>query len=314
MSGIAAKVVVATIVSVLGSVAICYGTYWLLDPTMFSAPMALIMPIVTPALIAPVVTSYYLRLMGTIERQNAELIVARGVAEEADRRKRVFLADVSHELRTPLNAIIGFSEVIGSRGFGEIDDKYIEYNEDINGAGRHLLSVIDDLLDVSKIEAGRLTPIPEIVFVSGAAADAARLCRADVEQGGVSLDLSGVNEHATVYADPRVLTQVLVNLIGNAAKYAGADAVVHVDTRGELGSVVTVSDNGVGMSKSELSEARRYFGRARASDAGKGSGLGLPLVEKLMELSGGRFSIKSSPGEGTKVTLSFPPAPAPENP
>lgn len=313
MSGIVAKVVVATIVSVVGSMAICYGTYWLLAPDMFGMPMAMIMPIVTPAMIAPLVAGYYLRLMNTIERQNAELIVARGAAEEADRRKRVFLADVSHELRTPLNAIIGFSEVIASRGFGPIDDKYIEYTDDINGAGRHLLSVIDDLLDVSKIEAGRFTQIPEIVSVAGAAADAARLCRADIEQGGVALELSGIAEGATVYADPRVLTQILVNLIGNAAKYAGVGAAVRVETSAGGEPVVTVTDTGVGMTKAELSEARRYFGRARAADAGKGSGLGLPLVEKLMELSDGRFTIKSEPGVGTTVSLSFPPPGAAKN-
>lgn len=293
-----------TAIAVTTSAAFCYGIYWVFSPELFDLAIAVWLPVLTPLIIVPIIAYHQYSMMDTIERQNTELLLARAAAEEADRRKRTFLADVSHELRTPLNTIIGFADLIRSKSAGPISYDYIDYAQDISTSGQHLLRLIDDLLDISKIEAGRyeltIAPTKCVEVVQ----DAERLSRSELTAHNANLSVSYDNPDQTIRADQRALTQILVNLISNAAKYGGKNVTVSIrfDTNGML----TVSDNGEGMTEEELADAQELFRRGRHETSRKGSGLGLPLVRKLVELHGGTFALESRPAKGTTVRMTFP--------
>ncbi|WP_029010321.1 PAS domain-containing protein [Azospirillum halopraeferens] len=237
---------------------------------------------------------------------------ARDEAESASRAKSAFLATMSHELRTPLNAIIGFSEIMMHEVFGPIGNpRYGEYAGHIRVSGTHLLDLINDVLDMSKLEAGRYAlderPLdPAAVLESGLAVSAV-----PAERGRVALHLDLPDRLPRLLADERAVRQVLLNLLSNAVKFtpAGGRVTLGAAVAPDGGLAVTVADTGIGIGAEALRHVTEPFQQADASITRRfgGTGLGLAISRNLMELHGGRLTIASTPGEGTTVTMHFPP-------
>ncbi len=245
------------------------------------------------------------------KQTEAGLTEARHRAEQASAAKSDLLTKISHEVRTPLNAIIGFAEVMMSERLGPIGHaRYREYAKDILASGEHLLSLINDLLDLSKIEAGKL----ELAFASVSLNDITQQCVTIMQsQAGrerVIVRTSLTPALPPVIADARSLRQILLNLLSNAIKFTGAGGQVIVSTaRDDQGEpVVRVRDTGAGMNEDELAVALEPFRQLPATEetATKGTGLGLPLTKALAEANRAHFRIKSTPGEGTLVEVAFP--------
>ena len=227
---------------------------------------------------------------------------ARAAADEANRAKSTFLANMSHELRTPLNAILGFSEMMRDGLAGPPGPKWQEYAASVNDAGAHLLALIDDVLDLSKIEAGRVTLIVEPVHLPDMFAACADLIAPMMAKAGVEFTASCA-PNAAVKADPVRLKQVLLNLLSNAAKFTLPGGRVRLTasiTRGQL--ELRVSDTGIGMSPAQVAKALEVFGQVDSELArrSRGSGLGLPIAVRLVELHGGSFTVQSAPGEAPR--------------
>lgn len=230
-------------------------------------------------------------------------------AEEANRSKSEFLANMSHELRTPLNAINGFSEIMQSELYGPLGDtKYREYVSDILSSGQHLLELIDDILDMSRIEAGKLQLEPKRVELERILDESARLVAKRAADAGVTLTTSVAHAPA-VFADARAVKQVALNLLSNAIKFTPAGGEVTLTAEADLdGVTVIVADNGAGIEKENLLRLGAPFELVEDhfSKTRKGSGLGLALSKSLMELQGGILAIASQPGRGTVACASFP--------
>ena len=240
-----------------------------------------------------------------------QIIDAKERAEIANRVKTEFLANMSHELRTPLNAIIGFSDVMLSGLFGEMEQRYLEYIENIRDSGSHLLAVINDILDVSRIEAGRMELRPERIQVSELVDAAMRLMRDRAHEANLSLTRRMSKDLPDLMVDSQRIKQVLLNILSNAVKFtpAGGKVVikVSVNSNGEL--VIATEDSGIGMSEDDIQTALTPFGQVDSKLARKfdGTGLGLPLTKSFIELHGGQMHIESAPNEGTTVSVHIPP-------
>ncbi len=239
-----------------------------------------------------------------VQHRNAERLA------EALAVNRDFLARVSHELRTPLNAIIGFSEIIKDRMFGpDAGDRYADYAGDIHASGRHLLTLIDDILDLSRLQAGKFALLMEDVDPVVAAEWAIRIVTRQAEQTSIRLEINRPPAPTLVRADERALKQMLLNLLGNALKFTPENGRVLVSVgRGVNGRcIVRVTDNGIGMTAEELRQASVPFGQTSAltTHPGRGTGLGLPIVKSLIEAHGGSLRIDSRPGQGSQITLEF---------
>lgn len=230
-------------------------------------------------------------------------------AEEASRSKSEFLANMSHELRTPLNAINGFSEVMQSELYGPLgDEKYKEYVSDILSSGRHLLELIDDILDMSKIEAGRLALEPKRIELEKALNESARLVAKRAADAGVRLTTS-VRHAPPVWADARAVKQVALNLLSNAIKFTPRGGEVTFTAEADLdGVTVIVADSGSGIDRAQMKKLGAPFALAEShfSRSRNGSGLGLALSKSLMEMQGGILAIASQPGKGTVACATFP--------
>ncbi|MNL14902.1 Histidine protein kinase DivJ [compost metagenome] len=240
--------------------------------------------------------------------REAELDAARAEAEAQNAGKSRFLAHMSHELRTPLNAVIGFSDIMRQRLFGPVPDRYAEYAESIHTAGGHLLALINDVLDVSRIEADRYELSIERFDVREAVSAALALVRVQADDKGVELAAVLSPEALTVAADRRAVKQMLLNLLSNAVKFTPSGGSVTV-TAEALGSTLelTVADTGVGVAPEDLARLGRPFEQAGgAEQRAQGTGLGLSLVRSLAELHQGTMAIDSTPGEGTAVTVRLP--------
>ena len=259
-----------------------------------------------------------IRVLGAVhditELKSAErgLRRARDIADQANRAKSEFLANVSHELRTPLNAVIGFSEVMLQEVFGSLgNDRYREYAADIRQSGTHLLGVINDLLDFSKLEAGHLNLHIEPVDLAATVDKTIRLMRDRAEADNVALVADVARISLPFHADERKVTQILLNLVSNAIKFtpAGGRVIVRV-TQTEEGIQIAVTDTGIGMSRDEIVLALSPFGQINSSANRRhtGTGLGLPLSKSLAELHGGALDVESAPGAGTTVTVRLPTA------
>jgi two-component system cell cycle sensor histidine kinase PleC len=230
-------------------------------------------------------------------------------AEEASRSKSEFLANMSHELRTPLNAINGFSEIMQSELYGPIgDEKYREYVGDILASGRHLLELIDDILDMSKIEAGRIELNPRRVELEKILSESVRIVAKRAADAGVKLTAS-VGHAPAIWADARAVKQVTLNLLSNAIKFTPGGGEVTITAEADLdGVTVIVADSGAGIEKSQLRRLGSPFALVEDhfSKSRKGSGLGLALSRSLMELQGGILAIASQLGRGTVACATFP--------
>jgi signal transduction histidine kinase len=247
-----------------------------------------------------------------LSETNFELAAAKERSEEASRAKSAFLANMSHELRTPLNAIIGFSEVIRDRLFGGDIDRYAGYAADIHRSGSHLLSIISDLLDVTKIEAGKLKLVEKPTALASVVHDSIRSLEAQMESRRIDMAISLPENKISLYADETKLKQIIINIISNAIKFSPAGGAVAIaayqtDNR-DL--VLGVSDTGIGMSEADIKCALEVFGQVENGFARRfeGTGLGLPLAVQLTELHGGALSIDSTPGSGTRVSVRLPAA------
>ncbi|MFT3809564.1 MAG: ATP-binding protein [Micropepsaceae bacterium] len=246
--------------------------------------------------------------------RNAEeaLRRAREEAEIASQHKTEFLAKISHELRTPLNAIIGFAEIMEQARLGPIGNvKYEGYVHDIRESGNLLLSLINDLLDLSKAESGRIELDPDAVEIRPIVMSVLSLLSPLADKSGVTLSASIPKDMPAIVADERSLKQILLNLAGNAIKFSGEDAgeVVVAARMDAAGAVhIEVSDNGPGMDGEELKRAMEPYRRTRSGRGREGTGLGLPLARALVEANKAQFAILSEPGRGTMVRLTFPSA------
>jgi signal transduction histidine kinase len=249
-------------------------------------------------------------------RQNArlkaasdELARARDAALTADRSKSMFLAAMSHEVRTPLNAIIGFSEVMAREIYGPIGhEKYRGYATDIRASGDHLLALIDDVLDLSRVEAGKLVLRREPLEVGEQVDACCRLIHGRADGAGIELQFDAGTGTAMVLGDRVRFRQILLNLLTNAVKFTDRGGVVKVSVGASDpdGITIRVSDSGVGMSASDLERVFRPFEQIGTSRPSEGAGLGLTLTRALVGEHGGTLDIASEPGAGTTVTLTFP--------
>ena len=250
-------------------------------------------------------------LIEQLFRAKRESDAARARAEEANRAKSHFLANMSHELRTPLNAIIGFSEVMATEIFGlHAKPVYKEYSNDINRSGQHLLGLINDILDLSRIEAGRFDISEEEVEITALAEEARHLLNIRAEAQGVEVVTEFASDLPLLYADARAMRQIWINLLTNAIKFSPRGTTVtllaRLDDNGDLR--FGVHDQGSGISESEIGRVTEAFtqGAAGIAQPGKGSGLGLSIVKGLLQLHCGSFEIRSQLGKGTQAEAVFP--------
>jgi PAS domain S-box-containing protein len=245
------------------------------------------------------------------KRAEEELTQARSQAEIASSQKSEFLARISHEIRTPLNAIIGFSELMIDEKFGPVgNDRYRDYLRDINRSGNHVLDLVNDLLDISKIEAGEQEMNYEAVSLNDTLAETVAMMQPQANRERVIIRSSFPSRLPEVVADLRSVRQIALNLLSNAIRYTQAGGQVIVSTAYEASGdiVMRVRDTGVGMSQAEIEQAMKPFKRVNAlkRPRGDGTGLGLPLTKAMVEANRARFAISSTPGEGTLVEVTFP--------
>ncbi len=248
-----------------------------------------------------------------LEAQAQELERARDAALQANRAKSEFLAYMSHELRSPMNAIVGFSEMMKLQVMGPISPpKYLEYAEDIHGSATHVLSLINDILDLSKAEAGKLQINEHQVDLAAAAEAARRLVAVRAEDSHIVLRKKLPANLPRLAGDERMVKQMVLNLLSNAIKFTPSRGAVTLsagcDANGAL--FVSVADTGPGIAAAELPRILEAYGRTDAAERGaaEGTGLGLTLVKAMIELHGGALEIESEPGRGSTFTLRFPPA------
>lgn len=252
------------------------------------------------------------QLAQTHAKSNEALRLHARALEESNRYKSEFLANVSHELRTPLNAIIGFSEVMGSNAFGPLgNEKYSEYCEDIHKSGQYLLGIISDILDMARLEAGRIEIEPETINVGEAVAESVSAHQSDADATGIRIETE-IPEVLQVEADRKALRQILFNLVSNAIKFSREDGLVTVRANASGDRVsLTIEDNGIGIAKDALEKLGKPFEQVQAQFTRNhtGSGLGLAIARSLAQLHGGDLTIASALGEGTTVTVLLPAVP-----
>lgn len=240
--------------------------------------------------------------------REVELDAARVEAEAQSAGKSRFLAHMSHELRTPLNAVIGFSDAMRQELFGPVPPRYADYARSIHEAGGHLLDLINDVLDVSRIEADRYELSLERFDVRETVAAALALVRLQAEDKGVELTSVLPSEPLMIQADRRALKQMTLNLLSNAVKFtpAGGTVTATAQTAGTM-LELTIADTGVGIAKADLARLGRPYEQAgEAAQKAKGTGLGLALVHALAQLHDGTMSLDSTLGEGTAAALRLP--------
>ena len=228
--------------------------------------------------------------------------------ELASRHKSEFLASMSHELRTPLNAVLGFSEVLLERMFGDINERQEEYLRDIHGSGQHLLELLNEILDLSKIEAGKMALEYSAIDLRSVLDDAAAMLRERAATQGVDLSLDVADDVDIVHSDVLRLKQIVINLMTNAVKFTGAGGSVIVRARRRGADFeIAVSDSGIGVPEADRQRIFESFQQGgRGSSREEGTGLGLTLSKRLVELLGGRMWLESEVGVGSTFSFSLP--------
>ena len=247
---------------------------------------------------------------GALEKTSQNLSLALEAADAANRAKSAFLAGMSHELRTPLNAIIGFSEMMTLEALGPIgNQRYLGYAKDIHGSGVHLLALINDILDLSRIDSGQGKLDESLVDLHEIAAQSLRFVTPQADANRLNLDLSCEHEMPVMRADARKLKQALINLLANAVKFTPPGGRISVRIFCfEAGIAIAVTDTGIGIAAQDIPRALECFGQVDSTLSRKydGVGLGLPLAKQFMELHGGTLSLESTVNVGTTVTLTLP--------
>ena len=246
-----------------------------------------------------------------IKQRESELIEARNIADKASRTKGEFFAKMSHELRTPLNAIIGFSDIMQGEKLGGLGaPQYKTYAHDIHDSASHLLNIINDILDVSKAEAGKLELFEQNVSVISAVQSTIRMLSERAQKSGITIDAAGVDPNLVLRADQKKMRQILINLLSNAVKFTlrGGTITITANLDANQNAIIKVVDSGIGMRPEDIPRALTPFAQVdnaitRQHD---GTGLGLPLCVALAELHGGRLHIDSTPGVGTTIYIWLP--------
>ncbi|MGB0683734.1 MAG: ATP-binding protein [Magnetovibrionaceae bacterium] len=249
--------------------------------------------------------------ISSAKARESELRAARDEAETASRTKSEFLANMSHELRTPLNAIIGFSDILRSQLLGPLgNSRYTEYAEDIHTSGSHLLELINDILDISKIEAGGIKLSEETFDLRRCLLACERMVRERAAMRGHTLIVSVGDSLPELYGDERYVKQIVINLLTNAIKYTPeyGQITLDVDYMIQGPVTITVRDNGIGIADHHLDHVMEPFGQAEGAmqRSTEGTGLGLPLAKALIELHGGELVLESKLDVGTSVSVRFP--------
>ncbi len=250
-------------------------------------------------------------MAGEVSRKNFALAEAAGRAEAANRAKSAFLANMSHELRTPLNAIMGFSDMMRNKAFGALAPRYEAYASDIHASGAHLLKMINEILDFTKVDAGAVSIAIAEVDVPGAVESAMRTMQPLADAKSIRLETAIDPGAPALLCDATRVHQVLLNLLSNAVKFTPDGGVIKVTAAPEpAGGVrLVVSDNGIGIALADIQMVMVPFGQAETAlitQKDHGTGLGLPLTRRLVELMGGSFELKSAPGQGTAATIILP--------
>jgi PAS domain S-box-containing protein len=242
-----------------------------------------------------------------LQQRTRELAEKGRELEIASKHKSDFLANMSHELRTPLNAIMGFSEVLREQMFGDLNERQLAYVDDVLAAGKHLLSLINDVLDLAKVEAGKMELELSEFAISDILKSAVSMHSERAGRQGVELSLTTEPETITVTADERRVRQVVFNLVSNAVKFTPADGRVEISARADNSHVeVGVSDTGPGIAPEDREMIFEEFGQTTDGKRADGTGLGLPLSRKLVELHGGRLWAESEPGHGSTFRFTLP--------
>jgi len=243
------------------------------------------------------------------------LEVAAEQAHQANRAKSQFLANMSHELRTPLNAIIGFSSIMQKGMFGDLNPKYAEYAGMVCDSGTHLLAIINDILDLARAESNKLELREEDIDIARVIALSSTIVREMADKAGVDYDVTMVDVLPRVRADSAKLRQILINLLGNAVKFtpSGGKVSLSAEATPDGGLVFRIADTGIGIPADKMDVAMAPFGQVDSRLARKyeGTGLGLPLTKRLVEMHGGTFDLASEPGRGTVATVRLPKIPGP---
>jgi len=239
-------------------------------------------------------------LFNEIQQKSREL-------EVANRHKSEFLANMSHELRTPLNAVIGFSEVLAQGIFGEVNEKQQEYLEDILSSGKHLLSLINDILDLSKIEAGRMELEPTEFSIANALESGVMIVRERAARHGIRVQATVEQNVPPVVADERKVKQILFNLLSNAVKFTPDGGRIDVRVAAANGDVrIDVQDTGIGIAPDDQTRIFQEFQQVGRERSREGTGLGLTLTKRYVELHGGRIWVESTPGKGSTFSFTLP--------
>jgi PAS domain S-box-containing protein len=250
------------------------------------------------------------RLEQVLQEKNVELASASSAAEKTNLAKSDFLANMSHELRTPLNSIIGFSEVLQDQMFGPINEKQQEYVNNILTSGRHLLSLINDVLDLSKVESGKMELEPSAFLLRESLEASMMMLREKALKGRIALHLDIAPEaDVCIAADQRKLKQILFNLLSNAVKFTHAGGTVDVSAVRDGDFIeITVADTGMGIRAEDIPKLFQTFTQLESvyTKGFEGTGLGLALTRQLVELHGGRIWVKSEFGTGSKFSFTIP--------
>ena len=244
-----------------------------------------------------------------LEETSNNLSSALLAADAANRAKSQFLAAMSHELRTPLNAILGFSEIMGKEAFGSLQERYREYIKDIGSSGAHLLSLINEVLDLSRLDSGDAKLDEDVFDMDDIIGDAVRMLAGEATGADIALEVHPTGALPRVRADRRRIRQVLLNLIGNAIKFTPAGGSIYLSASLQPGGLaISVADTGIGIAAHDIPKALERFGQvdSRLSRKYEGVGLGLPLAKQLMEMHGGALELASTVDVGTTVTVTLP--------